>query len=406
MIATVCVICYKYRTLDNGENPLMLRVTKDRKRKYLSIGISVNPKHWDFDKNQPKRNCPNKELIENIISEKTTEYRKQILEFKADEKDFSIQRLVEQVDKPLRKVTVEGYLTEIVNSLIAERRIGNSMHYKSLLNSLKKFTLTLQIPFPDINIPFLNKYESYLRSNGNSENTIGIKFRTLRATYNKAIKDNIVRKDCYPFDEFRVSRLKEETSKRAITKDEIKKLLDFDVSSITSYHCPLLKLSLDVFLFSYLGCGINLIDMANLKKENWINDRIFYRRHKTGKMINFQLQEQAIKILLKYKSSGNEYLLPLFDQNIHITPMQKHFRIKKLTKGINKNLKKIGIALGINIPLTTYVARHTYATVLKRSGVNTSIISESLGHSSEKITQIYLDSFENSQIDEAMKNLL
>lgn len=150
MKATVCVICYKYRTLENGENPLMLRVTKDRKRKYISIGISVNPNHWDFNKNQPKRNCPNKELIENIISEKTTEYRKQILEFKSVDKDFSIQRLVEQVDKPLRKITVEEYLVEIVESLICEKRIGNSTHYKAVLKSLQKFTSSLQIPFSEL----------------------------------------------------------------------------------------------------------------------------------------------------------------------------------------------------------------------------------------------------------------
>ena len=99
-------------------------------------------------------------------------------------------------------------------------------------------------------------------------------------------------------------------------------------------------------------------------------------------------------------------MFPILDRKVHKTEMQKREKIHKPMKATNKALRRIGEQLGIPIDLTTYVARHSYATVLKRSGVSTAIISESLGHSSEKVTQIYLDSFENSQIDEAMKNLL
>ena len=99
-------------------------------------------------------------------------------------------------------------------------------------------------------------------------------------------------------------------------------------------------------------------------------------------------------------------MFPILDRKVHKTAIQIRDKVRKANKAANKALHKIGEKLGIPIDLTTYVARHSYATVLKRSGVSTAIISESLGHSSEKVTQIYLDSFENSQIDEAMKNLL
>jgi site-specific recombinase XerD len=384
----------------------MLRITKDRKRKHETIGISINPKHWDFEKNQPKWNCPNKELIETTISEKLNEYRKQILEFQAENKEYSVSKLMQQVRKPTRKITVGDYLNEIIESLEKENRIGNSKHYIALQNSLKQFNGTLQIPFSDIDVSFLNKYESYLRQQGNKGNTISIKVRTLRATYNKAIKNNIVKKDYYPFDDYNVSQLKETTVKRAITKDDIQKIINFDVSTITKHHSSLLQLSKDLFLFSYLGCGINLIDMAYLAKENHIDDRITYERHKTGKYIKFRLQPFSIDILNRYNDSKRDYLFPIFDNNKHITAKQKHQRIKKVTYLINKNLHKIEKNLDLPISLTTYVARHSFATVLKRSGVNVALISEALGHSSEKITQIYLDSFENEQIDAAMANLL
>ena len=406
MKATISIVCYKYRTLCNGEHPIMIRITKDRSRKYETIGISINPKYWDFDKNQPKWNCPNKELIETTISEKLSEYRKQILELQAENKEYSVNKLVQQVRKPTRKITVGNYLNELIESLEKENRIGNSKHYIALRNSLKQFNGTLQILFSEIDVPFLNKYESYLRQQGNKVNTISIKVRTLRATYNKAIKNNIVKKDYYPFDDYNVSQLRETTVKRAITKDDIQKIINFDVSTITKHHSSLLQLSKDLFLFSYLGCGINLVDMAYLTKENRVEDRIVYERHKTGKYIKFKLQSLAIDILNRYNNSKNDYLFPIFDKDRHITAKQKYQRIKKITYLINKNLHQIEKKLNIPIHLTTYVARHSFATVLKRSGVNVALISEALGHSDLATTQIYLDSFENEQIDAAMANLL
>ena len=118
------------------------------------------------------------------------------------------------------------------------------------------------------------------------------------------------------------------------------------------------------------------------------------------------LQPYAKEIIDRYKDSDNDYLFPILDDLAHNTVEQQIRRIKKVTYVANKNLKKIGEAIGLQIPLTTYVSRHSFATILKRSGVNIAIISEALGHSDWKTTQIYLDSFDNSQIDEAMKNLL
>ena len=109
---------------------------------------------------------------------------------------------------------------------------------------------------------------------------------------------------------------------------------------------------------------------------------------------------------MKVEHDSDDYIFPVLKRTIHVTAEQQYARVKRVTKLVNRYLKMIGEYLEFPIPLTTYVARHSFATVLKRSGVSTSIISESLGHSSEKVTQIYLDSFDNEQIDEAMKNLL
>ena len=105
MSTTIDVIFYKSKVLKNNENPLMLRVTKDRKRRYLSLGISINPEYWDFTKNKPKRNCPNKEQILTLISEKTKKYREQIIEFKTTNKEFTAKsRLIKYTTRQSRKL--------------------------------------------------------------------------------------------------------------------------------------------------------------------------------------------------------------------------------------------------------------------------------------------------------------
>jgi len=172
----------------------MLRVTKEMKRKYVSLGISVHPKHWDFDKDAPKPNCPNKNLILNIIDKKTMEYRKQLLEFQNIEKDFSAQKLVDSVNKPLKKKSVETLFLEVIEQMKQEKRIGNANFYKFALNSMKTFNNdTMDIPFVEIDVAWLKKYDSWMKGKGNATNTRGVRFRALRAIYNLAIEQRIVK---------------------------------------------------------------------------------------------------------------------------------------------------------------------------------------------------------------------
>lgn len=405
MKTIIAVTCDARRPLADGTVPLVVKLTKNNKRKYLRTGITLKPNHWDFIKNKPKTNCPNREYIEAIITEKLKEYQQQVLEFQTIARDYSLTTLVEKIEKPTKKITVEEYLKTIISNLTNESKIGNAEHYKALLNSLRQFS-KLNILFSDIDVAYLNRYETYLRSRGNKGNTISIRMRTLRATYNKAIKENVVKADYYPFNNYNTSQLKEETVKRAISKADIQKIIDFDITTIPKHQHSLLQLSKDLFLFSYLGCGINMIDMAFIRKDNIVDGRVIYKRHKTKKHISFTLQRQAIEIVNKYVQVDRDYIFPIIDDDTHATLQQKYRRIKKITYVANKSLKKIGNALGLSIPITTYVARHSFASILKKSGVDVSLISEALGHSDLATTQIYLDSFDNEQIDEAMKNLL
>lgn len=398
MNATVNAVLFKSKTLANGEHPLMIRICKDNKKKYKSLGISLNAIYWDFEKNKPRKNCPNKDEILNLISEKTKEYSKQIIDFKAEDKDFTVTNLVEKVNAPNNKKTVLELLDYEMGRLKKEGRLKYASTFKELKTSLLDFNTHLDIYFSEIDVNWLKRYEAWLRAKGLGDNSIGVRFRTFRVLYNRAISENVVKAEYYPFRIYKVSKLRKETVKRSISKSDVEQIINYKTDRTYT------QLAIDLFYFSYLSGGINFVDMAYLTKDNIIDKRLIYTRKKTKKLIKLPIQDKALEIVEKYKSY-NSYLFPILSE-FHNTDIQKTNRVNKVLRIINKSLKTIGEELNLPIDITTYVARHTYATVLKRSGLNTSIISESLGHSSEKITQIYLDSFENSQIDEAMKNLL
>lgn len=402
--ATISIVCYKWKTLSNGEHPLMLCVCKDGKRKYQSLGISIHPKHWSFAKGLPKASCPNKEEIQRIIFAKQAELQKRILEFNAEQKDYtSLSLLNSDKDKFVAKSVGDFYM-ELIDEFTRAERCGNRLIYKGSYNSLKVFCKgKLDFPFSHIDIDWLARYEKWLRSKGNKETTISLLFRTLRSAYNKAIKSKCARKGDYPFDDYKINKFDTTTQKRAIHKAEI---INIKNSQPHEGKRQYVELSRDIFIFSYLCGGINFTDIANLTAENIVDGRLRYVRQKTGKSISLGLCEDAMTIIAKYRPNEDGYLFPILDKSVHKTAQQKQNRIHKILAKVNSNLKYIAQELGIEANMTTYVARHSFASVLKKSGTNIALISEALGHSDLSTTQIYLDSFDNEQIDNAMKNLL
>ena len=397
---TVDVVCYKYKPLKNRELPIKIRVCKDRKARDINLGVSTKMEHWAFEKNQPKADCPNRELLEKLIASKISEVKSKIVELKSEDKEFSATTLVYKVSNPVKLVTVGELFRQHLSRLEEEKRTGYRLSIQQTYNSLIKFNRHLDIPFSEMDYNWLRRYETLLRKQGKSENTIGIRFRTIRMIFNLAIEMEVVKPEYYPFKKFKVSKLHQDTAKRAITKDDVQAIINYPTAGKGFYVC----LAIDLFTFSYFMGGINFVDMAFLTERNVIDNRLIYTRKKTGKLINLPLQERAALLLKRYKDKSKPYLFPILS-DFHKTEQQRLNRLHKVITKVNTVLKSLGEELNIPVKLTTYVARHSYATILKRAGVPTSIICESLGHSSEKVTQVYLDSFENSQIDKAMENL-
>ena len=406
MSVKVSVICFKSKVLANGEHPIVLRISENKKRVTKSLGISVKAQHWDFKKEEPKPKCPNRDLIVSIILKVKSEYQSKILEKIAHEEEFTASSLIHEEKEEIKAKTVEEFYTSLIEELKERGQIGTSYAYKGSYRVLKQFNKKkkLNFTFSHIDVSFCKKFEDWMRAKGNKDTTISFQLRTLRATFNRAIEAKIVAKDKNPFTEYKLSHLNTKTMKRALSKSDIKKIMQADCTDKT----PIRQLAQDLFAFSYLCGGISFVDIANLTPKNIIDNRLIYQRQKTHGGINLQLSEEARMLISKYayyQLSAN-YLFPILHHKRHITPLQKQNRTHKICHDVNQELRALGKELNITTDVTTYVARHSFATVLKKSGVNIGIISQALGHQDIKTTQIYLSKFDNEQVDEAMKNLL
>jgi site-specific recombinase XerD len=284
-------------------------------------------------------------------------------------------------------------------------KVGTAGKYRYCLNLLSQCN-SVTIRFEQIDMGYLREFEAYLLGKDNASNSVATKFSVFKAVYNRAIADGVFEPKDNPFNRFKVGKYWKPTRKRAICKEDILKLKALELPDGGSFY---LEFARDIFLFSYYVAGINFKDIATLKWRDIEGGRIYYQRHKTGKEMSCHLMHEAQQIMEKYGSpfyDDDDYIFPILNGRTHTTEQQIFNRVHKMLIRVNGGLKQISKMIGLKMPLTTYVARHTYATVLKRSGVNVALISESLGHSDLATTQIYLDSFENSQLDEAMKNLL
>ena len=399
------VVLRTNKVCKNGCSPLMLRFTHERDTKFVSIGLSVEPRYWNKEAEMLTADYPERADMQSRIDSVLSEYRKRIRRLEALDIPVTFDSMFDAKPVGAVGITIEqGFEIEIAK-LESLGKMNSAMKHRYALQVLDEYKST-KMTLESIDLDYLTGLELYLRQRGNKDNSIATRFAILKAIYNKAVREGKAAAKQNAFALFRVGSLWAKTHKRAIDKNDIQRLIDLEITEnrTTEYR----RLARDLFLFSYFTAGMNFGDIARLRYMDIAKGRISYSRHKTQKLLSFQLTPMALRILEKYSVAGHgeDYIFPILNRHEHTTPQQVFNRLHKVLRKVNRELKVLGRMIGLEMPLTTYVARHSFATVLKRSGVSTSLICETLGHSSEKVTQIYLDSFENPQIDAAMQHLL
>ena len=317
-----------------------------------------------------------------------------ILTLDHSRKDYHAEDVVKQFFMKEKTDDFTTFAETLINRKREEGHPSLAAKYLSSLNSIKRFLDGRPLPFNDIDSKFLTDYETHLKNLGLCPNTTSFYMRNLRAIYNQAVEQGFT-PQCHPFARVYTGIAK--TVKRAVNIDEILK--------IKAYRLPphsIEDFSRDIFLFSFYTCGMSLTDIANLKKSDLQGNYLSYCRQKTGQRINIRWEECMQQLVDKYQRDDSPYLIPIISHPGKDETRQYQNRIHL----INHHLKKLGKKLGISSKLTSYVARHSWASIAKNQNVPLTAISQAMGHTSERTTTIYLKSFDNTPVDRANSKVL
>ena len=292
-------------------------------------------------------------------------------------------------------VTLFDFMRGIVARYRLRGQIRTSETYLSTLNSLMRYRCGVDVSLADVDSELVEGYKGHLKGMGLSPNTVSFYLKHLRAAYYRAVDDELVT-DRRPFR--RVTTSIERTAKRAVSLTVIKRLKLIDCNE----H-PSRLFARDMFMFSFYTRGMSFVDIAFLQKKNLRGNVLLYRRRKTNQELCIHWEPCMESILQAYRADvSSPYLFAIIGKG-HNDPRRQY---QNTLLRINRHLKEIGRGLGLQQPLTMYCARHSWASIARQEGIPLSVISEGMGHDSERTTQIYLASLRSEVIDNANKKIL
>jgi len=307
---------------------------------------------------------------------------------------YTADDVIDEFNRYANEYSVFNFMEVVIIKLKQKGKARTSETYTATLNSFKKFREDEDLMLDCLSSEIMESYEAWLQRRGVTPNTVSFYTRILRAVYNRAVEQDII-ENRNPFKH--VYTGVDKTIKRALPLATLKKIKALDLSLN-----PSLDFARDMFLMSFYLRGMSFIDMAFLKKTDLKNGYVTYRRRKTGQQLVIEWTKEMQIILDKYPENATDYLLPI----IKNPGTNERCTYRNMGYNINHNLKKIAKMAGVQIPLTLYVARHSWASAAKAKGIPLSVISEGMGHDSEATTQIYLASLDTSVVDRANSLIL
>lgn len=393
---------FRVSSLPEKEGTLYFQIIHERVVKQIGTAYRIFESEWDEQCNDiVKSSCisPNRQELIKSIREKIAwdknRLNRIIRSFEDGRQPFSTDDIVQEYYAlSFNRTTVFEYTKAQIERLKNTGKDRTCETYKQMLLSFMKFRNGDDLPFDMLNEQIICQYESFMRSSSLCRNTTSFYMRILRSVYNRAVDDGLTNQN-YPFK--RVYTGVDKTSKRAISLKEIKRIKDLDLSTT-----PTLDFARDMFLFSFYMRGMSFIDIAYLQKKNLSNGFVVYNRRKTGQQLVVKWEKNMEDIINKHHNGNSIYLLPII--TVQDGTERKQYLNKMLL--INKYLKRIAVLAGIEIPLTMYVARHSWASIAQSKNIPIKAISLGMGHDNEETTRIYLASIQTDVIDNANNKIL
>ena len=390
---------FRPSTVANREGTIYYQIIHDRKSRQLPTDYHLLPNEWDQRRSMvaSSRNTRRRPFLLSIrerIRWDIDRLTKIIRRFDTDGLPYSAADILTEFQRYTSEYSLFNFMQLQIIKLRQNGKLRTAETYSTTLSSFRKFRSDEDIMLDSITSQLMESFQAWHQQRGVAPNTISFYIRILRAVYNRAVEEEII-ENRNPFRH--VYTGVDKTVKRALPLPVIKKIKALDLSLT-----PALDFARDMFMISFMLRGMSFIDMAYLRKTDLSNGHITYRRRKTGQRLTIQWTKDMQKILDKYPENASEYLLPI----IRNRDTNERYVYRNVGYNINHNLKQIARRVGIAIPLTLYVARHSWASAAKAKGIPLSVISEGMGHDSETTTQIYLASLDTSIVDKANSLIL
>ena len=292
--------------------------------------------------------------------------------------------------------SLADYFQQQIEQAQGEGRFSTASNYRTALRSFQRFLKGENLLLKDLTPSLVSQYERWLKSTRISMNTISCYMRSLRAVYNKAVEENRVT-DLQPFKDSYTGY--PQTDKRSLGVDDIRKL-----QQVTLRPGSTLQLVRDIFLFCIFACGIPFVDVAFLRKSQVSADGyLTYKRRKTNQQVSLKLQPCALEIVHRYANANSDYVFPFLAREI---PEEAHREYLGKLCYYNKLLGKLGKQAGLSRPLTSYVARHTWASLAYHQNAEMAVISKGLGHTSSRTTQVYIKGIDDTRLDDVNQKVV
>ena len=394
-------IKFRPSTVEGKEGTLYFQIIHKRVARTVFTDCRVFTSEWDnVSSSVITRGTEERKAYLEMVASKlkwSMERFSKIIAGKEKEKaDYTVDDIVSEYNRQPECLTFFNFIRSMVAKKTAAKRDGTAKTYSDSLASFSSFRNGKDITFDDLNEDVINQYEAWMKNKGLKRNSSSCYLRTFKTLYLKAVELELTEdKDIFRhvFTGFAT------TTKRAISIDAIKAIRKLNLE-----NNPALAFARDMFMLSLYLQGMAFVDIAYLKKSDIRNGQLQYSRKKSGQTLTISWEKPMQEIVDAYShlTKDTPYLLPIITKQDGMERKQ----YEKAEHNVNRNLKKIGEMAGLHIPLTTYVARHSWASIMRDMGNDITVVGKGLGHSDIKTTQIYLSTIDNSTVMRANKRFL
>lgn len=389
-------IKFRESALPGKAGTIFFQIIHNRISRQIYTGYKLYPSEWDASASRiiiPQDCTPGRNdylvSLNRQLADNTARLSKIITGLENAGCPYDADRVAELYKAPHGERYFISFAAELISRMTQIGKSLTAAKYTTAINSFRRFRQKCDIPTESIDSSLMQEYEHWLKESGVCKNTSSFYLRNLRAIYNRAVDMGLATQKL-PFRHVYTGI--DKTVKRALPATIIKEIKKLDLSL-----SPQLDYARDLFIFSFYTRGMSFIDMAFLKKKDLHGGILSYRRKKTNQQLFIKWEKPMQEIIDKYDTGDSPYLLPIIKDD----GTDARTQYKNCAHFVNDKLKKIGERLGLAIPLTAYVARHSWASIAKSKNIPVSTISEAMGHDSESTTRIYLASLDTSSVDRA-----